>query len=68
MNTLAAVSLRETPWRALLACLLVKGEGYQAEAVNSSADILDAAEVRDFVMGLNYTHLPTAMENVDINL
>ena len=42
---------------------LIKGEGYQAEAVNSPAGILDAVESRDFdavVMDLNYTRDTTS--------
>src|SRR5579872_2406141 len=42
---------------------LVKGEGYQAEAVNSPPAALDAVETRDFdavVMDLNYTRDTTS--------
>ena len=42
---------------------VIKGEGYQAEAVNSPAGILDAAESRDFdavMMDLNYTRDTTS--------
>ena len=42
---------------------LIKGEGYQTEAVNSPAGILDAVESRDFdavVMDLNYTRDTTS--------
>src|SRR5215469_1139125 len=37
---------------------LIKGEGYQAEAVNSPAAVIRAVEARDFdavLMDLNYT-------------
>src|SRR5579883_3271127 len=42
---------------------LVKGEGYQAEAVNSPAAAIDAVESRDFdavLMDLNYTRDTTS--------
>ncbi|HEX3818401.1 MAG TPA: sigma-54 dependent transcriptional regulator, partial [Chthoniobacterales bacterium] len=42
---------------------LIKGEGYQAEAVNSPAAAIDAAESRDFdavLMDLNYTRDTTS--------
>ena len=42
---------------------LVKGEGYQAEAVNSPAAAVDAVESRDFdvvLMDLNYTRDTTS--------
>lgn len=42
---------------------LVKGEGYQAEAVNSPAAAIDAVECRDFdavLMDLNYTRDTTS--------
>jgi len=42
---------------------VIKGEGYQAEAVNSPAGILEAVESRDFdavVMDLNYTRDTTS--------
>jgi len=45
--------------------LLVKGEGYQAEAVNSPAAAIDAVESRDFdavLMDLNYTRDTTSGE------
>ncbi len=49
---------------------LIKGEGYQAEAVNSPAGILDAVESRDFdvvVMDLNYTRDTTSgQEGLDL--
>ena len=49
---------------------LIKGEGYQAEAVNSPAGILEAVESRDFdavVMDLNYTRDTTSgQEGLDL--
>ena len=42
---------------------VIKGEGYQAEAVKSPAGILEAVESRDFdavVMDLNYTRDTTS--------
>src|SRR5450432_2760477 len=49
---------------------LIKGEGYQAEAVNSPAGIIDAVESRDFdavVMDLNYTRDTTSgQEGLDL--
>jgi DNA-binding NtrC family response regulator len=49
---------------------VIKGEGYQAEAVNSPAGILDAVESRDFdavVMDLNYTRDTTSgQEGLDL--
>ncbi len=45
--------------------LLVKGEGYQAEAVNSPAAAVEAVESRDFdavLMDLNYTRDTTSGE------
>ncbi len=45
--------------------LLVKGEGYQAEAVNSPAAAMDAVESRDFdavLMDLNYARDTTSGE------
>src|SRR6201998_2957579 len=42
---------------------LVKGEGYQSEAVNSPAGAIDAVESRDFdavLMDLNYTRDTTS--------
>ena len=49
---------------------LIKGEGYQAEAVNSPAGVLDAVESRDFdavLMDLNYTRDTTSgQEGLDL--
>src|SRR5579864_9788766 len=49
---------------------LIKAEGYQAEAVNSPAGILDAVESSDFdavVMDLNYTRDTTSgKEGLDL--
>ena len=49
---------------------LIKGEGYQAEAVNSPTGILEAVESRDFdavVMDLNYTRDTTSgQEGLDL--
>ena len=49
---------------------LIKGEGYQAEAVNSPAGILEAVESRDFdavLMDLNYTRDTTSgQEGLDL--
>src|SRR5579871_402227 len=49
---------------------LVKGEGYQAEAVNSPAAAIDAVESRDFdavLMDLNYTRDTTSgQEGLDL--
>src|SRR5450755_1099516 len=49
---------------------VIKGEGYQAEAVNSPAGVLDAIESRDFdavVMDLNYTRDTTSgQEGLDL--
>ena len=49
---------------------LVKGEGYQAEAVNSPAAAVDAVESRDFdvvLMDLNYTRDTTSgQEGLDL--
>src|ERR1039457_3274337 len=49
---------------------LVKGEGYQAEAVNSPAAAIDAVESRDFdvvLMDLNYTRdTTTGPEGLDL--
>jgi len=49
---------------------LVKGEGYQAEAVNSPASAIDAVESRDFdavLMDLNYTRDTTSgQEGLDL--
>src|SRR5580700_7173593 len=49
---------------------LIKGEGYQAEAVNSPPGILEAVESRDFdavVMDLNYTRDTTSgQEGLDL--
>src|SRR5262245_38523643 len=50
--------------------LLLKGEGYQIEAVNSPQTIIDAIEARDFdavVMDLNYTRDTTSgQEGLDV--
>jgi DNA-binding NtrC family response regulator len=50
--------------------LLLKGEGYQIEAVNSPQSIIDAIEARDFdavVMDLNYTRDTTSgQEGLDV--
>ena len=43
--------------------LLLKGEGYQAEAATSPAGVLEAVEARDFdvvLMDLNYTRDTTS--------
>src|ERR1035438_5184323 len=49
---------------------LVKGEGYQAEAVNSPAAAIDSVESRDFdvvLMDLNYTRDTTSgQEGLDL--
>src|SRR5579862_2535209 len=49
---------------------VIKGEGYQAEAVNSPAGIIDAVESREFdavVMDLNYTRDTTSgQEGLDL--
>jgi DNA-binding NtrC family response regulator len=49
---------------------LIKGEGYQAEAVTSPAAVLDAVESRDFdavLMDLNYTRDTTSgQEGIDL--
>src|SRR5690349_6414401 len=49
---------------------LVKGEGYQAEAANSPAAVIDAVESRDFdavLMDLNYTRDTTSgQEGLDL--
>ena len=49
---------------------LVKGEGYQAEAVNSPPEAIDAVESRDFdvvLMDLNYTRDTTSgQEGLDL--
>ena len=49
---------------------LVKGEGYQAESVNSPASAIDAVESRDFdvvLMDLNYTRDTTSgQEGLDL--
>jgi len=49
---------------------LVKGEGYQAEAVNSPPAVIDAVESRDFdavLMDLNYTRDTTSgQEGLDL--
>ena len=49
---------------------LMKGEGYQAEAVNSPAAVIDAVESRDFdavLMDLNYTRDTTSgQEGLDL--
>ena len=49
---------------------LIKGEGYQAEAVTSPAGIIDAVESRDYdtvVMDLNYTRDTTSgQEGLDL--
>jgi DNA-binding NtrC family response regulator len=49
---------------------LIKGEGYQAEAVNSPAGVLESVESRDYdavVMDLNYTRDTTSgQEGLDL--
>ena len=49
---------------------LIKGEGYQAEPVNSPAAVIDAVETRDFdavLMDLNYTRDTTSgQEGLDL--
>ena len=50
--------------------LLLKGEGYQIEAVTSPSGIIDAVESRDFeavLMDLNYTRDTTSgQEGLDV--
>ena len=80
MMTNAVISEEARPWRALIADdqldvlealrLLLKGEGFQTDAVTSPAEVIEALRARDYdllLMDLNYARDTTSgQEGLDL--